>query len=274
MRYYDAHCHLQDTRLDPCRDVVFAALDASSIAVCIVNGTDADDWPAVAKLSQSSRIRPAFGLHPWKVKHRQEDWFSTLESHLLACPGALIGEIGLDRWIEDPHFDAQIDAFEQQLELAAALDIPPTVHCLKAWGHLLSLLQNHASKLPGFLLHSYAGPAEMVDAFVELGAHFSFSGYFLNPERTKKLEAWRRIPLERVLIETDAPDMLPPPQWHRPLNSSDACKELNHPGNLPAIYEGAATFFELPSDVLAEQVETTFRRLFGTPNPEKCHGGE
>ena len=75
----------------------------------VVNGSCEEDWPQVAVLArQHAWIRPAFGLHPWYVKERGPRWLTTLRSHLEAHPSAVVGEIGLDRWIENPDIAAQL----------------------------------------------------------------------------------------------------------------------------------------------------------------------
>ena len=128
---YDAHNHLQDDRLAPWREDIIAMLPQTGMAEMIVNGSGEDDWPAVAELArQHSWIRPAFGLHPWYVKERTPQWATTLRQFLVDHPRAVVGEIGLDRWIENPDIEAQLDCFRAQLALAVELDRPATIHCL------------------------------------------------------------------------------------------------------------------------------------------------
>ena len=114
------------------------------------------------------------------------------------------------------------------------------------------------------LLHSYGGPAEMIEAFAKLGAYFGFPGYFLHERKIRQREVFRHVPLDRLLIETDAPDQLPPPK-HRPhpLTAPDGATPLNHPANLPAIYQALALFLGTPVEELASQVERNFLSLFG-----------
>ena len=265
MRYFDAHLHLQDDRLGPYQESIISSLETNGITECIVNGTSPTDWKWVSTLgTKSRRIRPAFGLHPWKVSEAPDGWFETLQTFLNTNSGALIGEIGLDKWIRDPQFEQQIIAFEQQLQLAAALDLPPTIHCLQAWGHMLAILGKMHRRLPGFLLHSYSGPAEMVDNFVEMGAYFSISGYFAQPNKATKLEPWKRIPLDRILIETDAPDMLPPDTLQLIKLQDSEEKSLNHPTNIRSIYQWAANWFNMELEAFTQQIETNYRRLFGS----------
>lgn len=263
MPFYDAHCHLQDPRFDHCRDALLENLTSCAVRECISNGTSPEDWSILAHLSTHPKVRPAFGLHPWKVMQAPPDWFEQLEQRLIDHPGALIGEIGLDRWIRNAQFPKQMEAFERQLELAASLNIPPSIHCLRAWGNLHRILERYAPRLPGFLLHSYTGPSEMTAGFVKLGAYFSLSGYFLHPKKHHKLEAWRAIPPDRILIETDCPDMGLPTHEHQSIpNTGKSCSELNHPCNLPAIYDFAARTFGLEPTDFATQVEQNYCRLF------------
>ena len=163
---YDAHNHLQDERLDPWREQIIATLPQTGLAEMIVNGSCEDDWPAVADLARRhSWIRPAFGLHPWYVKERTQDWATTLKQLLVDHPKAVVGEIGLDRWIENPDIDAQLECLRTQLALAVELDRPATLHCLRAFGLLEETLRSTPLPRRGFLLHSYGGPAEMIPQF-------------------------------------------------------------------------------------------------------------
>ncbi|MEM7014244.1 MAG: TatD family hydrolase, partial [Verrucomicrobiota bacterium] len=163
--YYDAHCHLQSLRL------VRAGFDPSTLIDAgfkriVVNGTQPDDWPAVAQLTElfPDVVLPSFGLHPWWANDRPAvSWRSQLHEQLLNHRGNVaIGEIGLDRWIDDFDMPAQEEAFLWQLEIASEFDLPVSIHCLKAWGRMLGILQSNPLPERGFLLHSYSGPAEMV----------------------------------------------------------------------------------------------------------------
>lgn len=229
----DAHNHLADPRFEDQREQIIAEMKKAGIIHCVVNGTHPDDWPTVAELAERHPdfITPSFGLHPWRVKDRTSDWLPLFKSYLTRFPRAGVGECGLDRWIAEPDFPAQLEVFQIQLALAAELDRPATIHCLKAWGPLLETLQA-APTLPRFLVHSYGGSLETARQLEKLEAHFSFSGYFLHEKKAAQLEIFRQLPQDRLLFETDAPDMLPPPSAR-----SHSLGELNHPANLPLIAE-------------------------------------
>lgn len=258
-RYFDAHNHLQDPRLATALPEIFAEYQRLPLVQCVVNGTTPGDWPAVAKLAEIyPQVTPSFGLHPWHVGEPSENWDRELESFLTTGKAA-IGEIGLDRWIEGFDFPAQETAFSLQLRLAAERKLPVSIHCSKAWGRLLEMIRNSPPPT-GFLLHSYGGPVEMIPQFVKLGGYFSLSGYFAHERKTRQREAFRSVPLERLLLETDAPDMLPPEEF-RDFKLADAA--LNHPANIAAVYRFAARLLELPDAELQAQIEENFRRLFG-----------
>ncbi len=259
----DAHLHLQDVRLDPVREEYLASLPAAGIRAIVVNGTSESDWETVASLAaQHSRVIPFFGVHPWWAGSESADWSSTLENLLIRHPRSGVGEIGLDRWIRDGDFERQKEVFATQLDLAARHSRPVALHCLQAWGILLEMCREKPPSC-GLLLHSYGGPPEMVEDFVALGAYFSISGYFFRPGKEAKLAAFASLPLDRLLIETDAPDMaLPEEKWSCRV-PGDPKGTLNHPGNLGAVYAAVASLRGLDPEELETQVTRNFTAWLG-----------
>jgi TatD DNase family protein len=256
---YDAHNHLQNARLAD--KEVFAELEALPIERAVVNGTRPEDWPTVLALARKYKwVIPSYGLHPWYVNQPCENWQERLEL-LLREQRAVVGEIGLDRWIENHDSARQDEAFVWQLRLAAELGRPVTIHCLKAFGRLLEIFQSE--KLPaGFLLHSYGGPAEMVPGFAELGGYFSISGYFAREHKEKQREVFRKVPLDRILVETDAPDMALPGERDRYNLRAENGGIINHPANIIEIYRFAGELYGIPLEEFATMVERNFHRLF------------
>ena len=278
----DAHNHLQDDWLAPHLDAIATECGRLGISAMVVNGTAESDWPRVAELAQRfAFVRPSYGMHPWDVRGRSPRWLETLRARLIAQPRAAVGEIGIDRWIlEGEHPDyfppgspppaslaEQIEIFLPQLALAVELDRPASIHCLQAWGQLDELLRGRPRPRRGFLLHAYGGPAEMVPGFAKLGAYFSFNGSFLAEKKTRQHAAFRAVPADRLLVETDAPAMpLPAPWLRHSLPPSPEGKKANHPANLAATYEGLARLRGVPVIELAAQVAENFARLFaGAP---------
>jgi TatD DNase family protein len=263
VRLYDAHNHLQDQRLTDPGAIVNEAVRTGVVRM-VVNGACEDDWPQVQQLAKSfPQVMPSFGYHPWYLHERTPEWQQRLVEFLDDTPSSVVGEIGLDRWKQDLPYEGQEEAFVWQLQLAAERNVAASIHCLQAWGRMHELLQDTPRPARGFLLHSYGGSKELVAPLAKLGAYFSFPGYFMHERKTRQREAFAAVPLDRLLIETDAPDQLPPDSAnHFPLRDAND-KPLNHPANLRAIYEFMAQERTLPLEKFAAQMEENFRRLFG-----------
>ena len=279
MNLYDAHNHLQDAWLAPHRARVFADLARIPLRGAIVNGTAESDWEDVAALARAHAfIRPSYGLHPWNVGNATPRWRDALLRRLDADPRAVIGEIGLDRWIlerarpDDSRLhglrraplEEQIDAFTWQVAIAAERNLPATIHCIDAWGALRDALKTTPFPARGFLLHAYGGSAEVARDFAALGAYFSFNGYFLGERQAAKRAVFAALPRDRLLVETDAPAMpLPAERRAASLPGLADGNPINHPANVGAVYAGLAEVRGISMEQLAAIVETNFSRLFG-----------
>jgi TatD DNase family protein len=263
MNLLDAHNHLHDARLAPHRAGILAELQRLNVTRAVVNGTREDDWDAVSTLShEHDFVIPSFGMHPWYVAQRSPDWLTKLREKLAAHPDAGVGEIGVDRWIEGHDLEAQTEVFLPQLALAAELNRPATIHCLRAWGALDELLHKHPVPQRGFLIHAYGGPVEMVAGFAALGAYFSFNAYFLAERKARQREVFRQIPEDRLLVETDAPAMPPPEKLNAYVIRDEHGELLNHPGNIAVAYEKLAEIRGVSFEELGAQVAINFSRLF------------
>jgi TatD DNase family protein len=263
-RLYDAHNHLQDGRLIPHYEAIWPAIRREGIVKMVVNGSSEEDWAVVLDLARKyPEVIPSFGYHPWYVKARTESWQNCLLSYLDKAHGA-VGEIGLDRWIKDYDLQQQEQVFVWQLRVAAERNLPVSIHCLQAWGKLLELLRVEPRPQVGFVLHSFGGSHEMISELAKLGAYFSLPGYFAHERKKRQRDAFLQVPPERLLIETDAPDQLLPPERDlHPLLDSKSGKAINHPANLGVVYQFAAELFEESIEDLAAGVEANFSRLFG-----------
>lgn len=267
MGFIDAHNHLQDERLDAMRDGAMAECERIGVRHAVVNGTRPNDWRRVADLAERcSWILPSFGVHPWYIDDLQPDYLQVLSRFLDERPSG-IGEIGIDHWREGIDRDRQEEVFLAQLAIARERNLPVTIHGLKAWGRLRELLGAHGVPSRGFLLHSYSGAIDLVRSFAELGGYFSAAPAFFAPHRSKRLELFRHVPIERLLPETDAPDQGPPP--HADLYSGTATggAPINHPGNIQIVYAGLADLLGIGMRELEERMEENFARLFrGSPS--------
>ncbi len=254
----DAHNHLQDARLGDLEPVI-TQMKLAGVGRCVVNATCEEDWQSVENLaaSQGDFILPAFGIHPWQAHRATAGWEDRLKSLLVEHPQASIGEIGLDQWISKPSLEIQRAVFIDHLRLARELHRPVTIHCLKAWGALFDCFAE-ISPPSSFLMHSFGGSIETARRLIPLGAFFSFSGHFLHSRKAAILEVFRKLPQDRILLETDAPDMLPPAE----ITTHPLTGNYNHPANLPAIGQALATALGMRPEELARLTYENATRCF------------
>ena len=214
------------------------------------------------------------GLDRWMLQNPDRWRARMARTAVIPAPGVAItgdaklssADAGLPTVAQEipPSMEVQEDAFVWQLRLAAARDVPASIHCLDAWGRMFGLLRENPRPTRGFLLHSYGGPAGMVAPLAKLGARFGFPGHFLHERKARQREVFREVPLDRLLIETDAPDQsLPDASKTHPLTDPADGGPLNHPANLAAVYRGYAGFTGEPVERLAARVRRNFTELFG-----------
>lgn len=261
---FDAHCHWQDPRLADHLDHWWPTVKASSLCA-VVNGTHPGDWDEVAGWAErSAQVIPSFGVHPWRTGELPDDWKTKLRNYLRIFPKAGVGEIGLDKWIRDADLPRQKEVFREQWILAVEEGRPLTVHCLQAFGHLLEELKSLPKASGGFLLHAYSGPLELLEQFLSYGAHFSFSGYFLHGKKEAVRKIYQELPEDRLLVETDAPHMLPPEVFQDETLVGPE-KPLHHPANLTAVLRGLAKIRGWSFAHTATITNKNASRLFGLP---------
>lgn len=263
---FDSHNHLQSDRFTRTAGKtpgeMVAEMREAGVGGCVVNGTWEGDWDEVAALAEEFEgfVFPAYGIHPWRAATVREGWEGRLRQRLEADPRATVGEIGVDGWVDAPGMGVQREVFLRQVRMAAEMRRVMTVHCLKAWGELFSVMDEVAVWPERFLMHSFGGSAEVAERLLKKGGWFSFSGYFLEGRKAKVLEVFRGLPRERVLLETDAPEMMPPGEVVEfPLVGG-----VNHPANL----RGIARAFQLEMGMESwelEMIGENTRRFFNFP---------
>ncbi len=253
LKLFDAHNHIQDERLFPRLGKVVERARLAGVERMAVKGCSEADWPKVEEIiNRYENTYIAFGLHPWFIKQRSDQWFQTLEKLLTTYPQASVGEIGIDRAIEDRDDADQESVFLAQLEIARKFDRPVTIHCRRAWGRLIELLDQFGELPRGMLIHCFGGSAEVATELVKRGAYISFSGSITRPNAKKAGPAIRAVPDDRILIETDAPDILP----------HNISADFNEPANLRFVLAKAAELRGVPEESLAALTFRNAERFF------------
>ena len=254
MNLFDSHNHVQDERLFPMIGGVMERAREAGVVRMGVKGCCEADWPRViAVMENYEGIHPAFGLHPWFIADRSPEWLQALEALLVQYPQASVGEIGIDHAVEDRDDAEQETAFLAQLELARRLNRPASIHCRQAWGRLIELLDDVGDLPRGMLIHCFGGSTEVAAELIKRGGYISFSGSITRPNNKKAGPAIRAVPDDRILIETDAPDILP----------ATAVGELNEPANLRLVLTKAAELRGISEDALASLTFENAAALLG-----------
>ena len=259
----DTHCHLTDDRLHGRADQVVAAARAAGVPTMICVATDPDDARrAVALAERFEGVFAAIGLHPHEAQHWPDRLAVVERLRLLAGHPKVValGEMGLDRHYPDPSQEVQQRALAWQLQLAAELAptraLPIIIHGRQATADLLALIR--VSGLPGarFVFHCFTGGDAELDAILDLGAMVSFTGIVTFKSARALAASAARVPLDRLMLETDAPYLTPEP--YRKVAT-------NEPRYVMEVARFLAQQRGMAIDDLAAQADANARRFFHLP---------
>ena len=208
----DSHCHLDDAAFDADREeTIQRALDAGvELMVAVGTGKGPPDLEAGIRIADAHpQFLATVGVHPHDAAKATPDSFARLEE-LLAHPKVVaLGEIGLDYHYDFSPREVQREVFARQLGIAARQNKPIVVHTREAWDDTLALLKEHAAT---GIMHCFTGNVAQAEQSLALGFYLSFGGVVTFPKATELHEAARAVPLDRILIETDAPYLAPVPK--------------------------------------------------------------
>ena len=211
MPIFDTHAHYDDSRFDGDRDAVLAALPEAGVELVLDPGCDLPSSRAAAALAERySHVYAAAGIHPENCVGFQDADLAALRQ-LLAQPKVVaIGEIGLDYyWEENPPRDFQQMVFRKQLALAEELELPVIVHDREAHGDSLSIIREFPAVTGVF--HCFSGSPEMAGELLKRGWYLGFDGPITYKNARRAPEVAAITPLERMVVETDAPYLSPAP---------------------------------------------------------------
>jgi TatD DNase family protein len=263
---FDTHCHLQDERLRPHLEAVLQRAAAAGVTALLCCGSAEADWAGVHDLAQRHpALLPAYGLHPWYVMERSPAWLDQLRARL-ETPAAAVGEIGLDHALDPSTFVAQEAVFLAQVHLAAERHRPVSLHCRRAWGRLMELLDHHGWPPDGIVLHSYSGGKDLVPALARRGAFFSFSGAITHDLNRRGRDAVAAVPADRLLIETDAPDIPAALPDGTPAFRDADGRVMSEPAHLVQVVATVAALRGLTPAEAAELTDRNARQVFRMPS--------
>lgn len=211
MPIFDTHAHYDDSRFDGDRDAVLAALPEAGVELVLDPGCDLPSSRAAAALAERyGHVYAAAGIHPENCAGFQDTDLAALRQLLAQPKVTAIGEIGLDYyWAENPPRDFQQMVFRKQLALAEELDLPVIVHDREAHGDSLSIIREFPAVTGVF--HCFSGSPEMAEELLKRGWYLGFDGPITYKNARRAPEVAAITPLERMVVETDAPYLSPVP---------------------------------------------------------------
>lgn len=237
MPFVDAHCHLHDYRIIRDMPGIVARAEAAGVTHMVTCTTMENNFNQTRELAQTyASILPCFGIHPWFLDSLTDNWRRILADQVASTRSG-IGETGLDFMDKQADRDRQMAVFTYHLTLARELGRPINIHIRKAWDPFIRLLKKTGPlKVPG-LVHSFSGSADMAKLLERYNLYISFSGSVTRPNAKKVVRALNAVSPDRILLETDTPDIYPTlPPGHPDLQGYP----LNEPKNLAAISRIAA----------------------------------
>lgn len=252
MRLVDCHCHLESDFFKDKLDGIIEGARRAGIVKLLTSSITPDEWPLSRAISNRYKeVEFALGVHPWYC--RPEDLERIGELANAAAEGAVaIGEIGLDK--KSPHvgLDLQKSLFEAQLKIAREIDLPVIIHCRGAFDELLHYFKRIGLPRQGGIIHSFSGSVEIAAEYARYGASFSFGGAITFRNSKRKAAVLKHVYPERIVLETDSPDIPP----------VEAREMPNVPANILYALRAAAEILDASEEQIAETTTLNAARIF------------
>jgi len=253
----DTHTHLDFEMFDDDRAQVIARARNADVERIVVLGVHAANWQRVWQLAcDEPSVHAALGLHPVFLEEHQDahvqqlrDWLERLRGEPKLCA---VGEIGLDYYIDNPDIERQQRLLEAQLALAADFTLPVLLHVRRAHAPMIATLKRYKLERSG-VIHAFSGSWEEAREYLRLGFRLGLGGAGTWPQAQRMHRILRQLPLEAIVLETDAPDI--PPAGH--------AGERNSPELLPEICRRLADLKGIDPHALAAASYRNSCELFG-----------
>lgn len=208
--YFESHAHYDDERFDDDRDELLASFPAEGIETVVNSSSDiASSRASIALAEKYPFFYASVGVHPHEVSKMCEDDIDTLRELSKHPKVVAIGEIGLDFYYDLSPRDDQRYWFKRQLALAEELDMPVIIHSRDASQECFDIIS--ASNVRKGVIHCYSGSAPMAQDYADMGFYIGIGGSLTFKNNKKTVEVVEKLPLEKILIETDSPYLAPVP---------------------------------------------------------------
>lgn len=237
----DTHCHLDLSVFNPDRLEILRRCQQKNIHQIVVPAIKRSNWDTMLEVCHKhNQLVPALGLHPYFIEDHSLSDLDDLRQYIQTSNAIAIGEIGLDYYRKDLDLEKQLTFFEAQLAIAEQFKLPVIMHIRKA--HDLAILTLKKYKLNGGIVHAYSGNFEQAKYYIAMDFKLGFGG-MLTFERSRKLhQLAEKLPLESIVLETDAPDM----------TVASHQGERNSPEYLDECLQALARIKNLPLETIAQ----------------------
>ncbi len=259
MILFDSHCHVDETQFDGDRAQVHERMRQAGVTRFAVLGSDLEtSRHAVDYALAHEGAVAAVGFHPEYADRCDEAALAQLREMARTPCVKAVGEIGLDYyWPDSPSREVQASACEAQIALAYELNLPVAYHVRDAHMDMVELLKRNKARLTGGVMHCFSGSWEIAQEYLKLGYYISFAGPVTFKKAPRLQEAAVRVPLDRLLIETDSPYMAPEPVRGR----------RNEPANVRYVCEKIAELRGMDPEELARVTTENACRMYGVACP-------
>lgn len=252
MEIWDSHCHIDDAMFDDDRDAVIHRARGAGVAVQVVPAVTAATWGRLkAVCERFEGLLPAYGLHPMYLDHHRDGHLEELAEWLDRERPVAVGECGLDYYVEGLDRDRQGAIFEAHIRLARDFRLPLIVHGRKAVDDVLKYVRRY----PGVrgVAHSFSGSEQQARQLLDCGFLLGIGGPLTYPRAKRLRRVVADVPLDGLLLETDAPDQ--PMAGHQ--------GERNEPSYLPEVLAVMAELRGISEEDVAAATTGNARLLFG-----------
>ena len=252
---FDTHAHYTDERYNDDRDSVLSSMPENNVGLIMNVSSQLSEMPDILKLADKYPfIYAAVGIHPEAVLTATDGYLDLIKEYAKHPKIKAIGEIGLDYYWTTDTKQMQQRILGEQIDLARELKLPVVIHDREAHADTLRILKEHKVYECGGVLHCYSGSAQMAEQIVnELDMYIAFGGTVTFKNAIKPKEAAKVVPLDRLLIETDAPYLAPVPYRG----------ERNTSAYLTEVLKEISALRGIDVDELEKITEENGRRLFG-----------
>ena len=209
---FDTHAHYDDNAFAEDRAELLGSFHELGIGAVTDPGSTHESLDLICNLMQEyDWIYGAMGIHPSECKDMTEDWIEEIRKKLQYPRMVAVGEIGLDYHWDEPAKEWQQHWFRRQLQLAREVNLPVIIHSRDAAADTLTILKEERAADVGGVIHCYSYSPELAEDFLQMGFYIGVGGVVTFKNGRKLKETVHRIPLERIVLETDSPYMAPEP---------------------------------------------------------------